>query len=79
MSHLSGQGELDRRWQDLMSMCRREQEYKTEHRHPKLLRFITQQIDRLAADMGFGELQIKRREFRASKDGGHISKVFTDQ
>ena len=78
MSHLSSQGELDRRWQDLMSMCTREQEYKTEHRHPKLLRLITQQIDRLAAEMGFSEQQIKRREFRASRDGGHISRVFTD-
>jgi len=78
MSHLSSQGELDRRWQDLMSMCTREQEYKTEHCHPKLLRFITQQIDQLAAEMGFSEEQIKRREFRASRDGGHISKVFTD-
>jgi len=42
------------------------------------LRFITEQIDRLAADMGFSEPQIKKREFRAAKDGAHISKLFIE-
>lgn len=78
MSHMSRQEELDRHWQDLMSMCQREQEYLAEHRHPKLLRFITEQIDQLAADMGFSEQQIKKREFRAAKDGEHISRLFID-
>jgi hypothetical protein len=78
MSHMSRQAEIDRNWHDLMSMCKREQEYKAEHRHPKLLRFITQQIDKLAADMGFSEQQIKSREFRAAKDGERISKIFID-
>lgn len=78
MSYMSRQEELDRRWQDLMSMCQREREYLAEHRHPKLLRFITEQIDQLAADMGFSEQQIKKREFRAAKDGDHISRLFIE-
>jgi hypothetical protein len=78
MSYMSRQGELDRHWQDLMSMCQREQEYMAEHRHPKLLRYITEQIDTLAADMGFSERQIQSREFRAAKDGEHISRVLIE-
>ena len=49
-----------------------------EHRHPKLLRFITEQIDQLAADMGFNERQIKKREFRAAKEGEHVSRLFIE-
>lgn len=78
MSYMSRQGELDRHWQDLMSMCQREQKYMAEHRHPKLLRFITEQIDQLAADMGFSEQQIKNREFRAAKEGEHVSRLFIE-
>ena len=59
-------------------MCKQEQEYAAARRHPKLVRFITQQIDKLAADMGFSEQQIKRREFRAEKDGDHIVKIFVE-
>ena len=59
-------------------MCQREQEYMAEHRHPKLLRFITAQINQLAADMGFSEQQIKKREFRAAKEGEHVSRLFIE-
>ena len=78
MSYMSRQGELDRHWQDLMSMCQREREYVVEHRHPKLLRFITEQIDQLAAEMGFSPQQIQQREFRAAKEGEHISRLLTE-
>ena len=78
MSYMSRQGELDRHWQDLMSMCQREKEYVAEGRHPKLLRFISEQIDRLAADMGFSERQIRSREFRAAKDGEHIARLLVE-
>lgn len=69
MSYMSRQGKLDRQWQDLISMCQREREYMAEHSHPKLLRLITDQIDQLAADMGFSEEQIKLRAFQSAKDG----------
>ena len=69
MSYMSRQGKLDRQWQDLMSMCEREREYLAEHTHPKLLRLVTEQIDHLAADMGFSETQIKLRAFQSAKEG----------
>jgi len=59
-------------------MCQREKEYVAEGRHPKLLRFISEQIDRLAADMGFSERQIRSREFRAAKDGEHIARLLVE-
>ncbi len=78
MSYLSRQRELDRQWQDLMSLCKREKEYRTEQRHPKLLRYVTEQIDQLAKEMGFAEHQIKTREFRAAKDGEHITRLLIE-
>lgn len=67
--------ELDRQWQELMSLCQREQEFISADDHPKLLRFVSEQIDQLAAELGFPESQIRKREFRAEKDGGHISRI----
>ena len=32
----------------------------------------------LAAEMGFGAGQIKKREFRANKTGGHITRLVID-
>jgi hypothetical protein len=69
---------LDTQWQALMSLCAMEKEYMTEHRHPKLLPLITEQIDQLAADMGFGARQINGREFRAEKDGESITRIIVD-
>jgi hypothetical protein len=66
---------LDRQWNDLMSLCEREREYLSERQHPKLLRLITAQINRLAAEMGFTPRQIRGREFRAVKDGDHIVRL----
>jgi len=70
--------ELDRNWRDLMSLCTKEREYRTDSLHPKLLRLITRQIDELAAQMGFSQQQIHSREFRAEKDGGHISRLLIE-
>jgi hypothetical protein len=72
------QSELDRNWRDLMSLCTKEREYKTESLHPKLLRLITRQVDELAAQMGFSQQQIRSREFRAEKDGEHISRLLIE-
>jgi hypothetical protein len=71
--------ELDRQWQQLMSLCEKEKEFKSTRRHPKLLRFVTEQIDQLSAEMGFTPRQVERREFRAVKDRGHIVRLLTEE
>ena len=70
--------ELDKRWQDLMSLCAREKEYQAEQRHPRLLRFITKQIDQLASELGFSDSQSRRREFRAERSGNNITRIIKD-
>jgi hypothetical protein len=69
--------QLEKQWQELMSLCSKETELRTGQRHPKLLRFVTEQIDQLAAEMGFGAGQIETREFRAERDGDRILRVIT--
>jgi hypothetical protein len=69
---------LDKRWQELMLLCAREKEFRTENRHLKLLRFIAERIEELAREMGFSDRQIRQREFRAEKSGDHISRIFTE-
>ena len=69
---------LDRKWQELMSLCRKETEFKEEDRHPKLARFIAREIDRLARELGFPDHQIQHREFRAEKSGDHIVRLLTE-
>jgi hypothetical protein len=70
--------ELDRQWQALMSLCAREAEYKSERRHPRLLRFITEQINQLATEMGFTERQIRTREFRSEKHGDRVVRIIIE-
>jgi hypothetical protein len=72
------QSELDRHWRDLMSLCSKERDYKAEQRHPKLSLFITEQINQLAAEMGFSQRQIVQREFRAEKNGEHVLRLFIE-
>ena len=69
---------LDRQWDELMSLCRKEEEFKRDNRHPKLVLFLSEQIDKLAKELGFGDRQIQHREFRAEKDGEHIVRLFTE-
>ena len=69
---------LDRQWQELMLLCAREKEFRTENRHAKLLRFIGERIEELAREMGFSDGQIRQREFRAEKSGDHISRILTE-
>ena len=64
--------QLDKQWQDLMSLCAKEAEFLAGEKHPKLLRFVSDQIDQIGAAMGFSHGQIKKREFRAERDGDHI-------
>jgi hypothetical protein len=70
--------QLDKQWQELMSLCAREKEFRTENRHLKLVRFISERIEQLAAEMGFSDRLIRSREFRAEKDGDHISRIITE-
>jgi hypothetical protein len=70
---------LDAAWDDLMSLCAREKEYRDTQRHPKLLRFVSSQIDEIAAQIGFSRRQIDRREFRAERTDGHIVRIYADE
>jgi hypothetical protein len=63
---------LDKQWQDLMALCAKEAEFRATDKHPKLLKFVSEQIDQMGAEMGFSNGQIKSREFRAERDGDHI-------
>jgi hypothetical protein len=66
---------LDKQWDELMLLCRKEAEFQQAKRHPKLTQFVSVEIDRLARDMGFDERQIVEREFRAERDAGHIVRL----
>jgi len=70
--------DLDKNWQELMFLCNKEEEYVRDATHPKLLAHIRRQIEKLAADMGFTPEQIKSRQFRAERDGQHITRILTD-
>jgi hypothetical protein len=70
--------ELDKQWQTLMDLCAQEKELARENRHPKVLRFVSTQIDKLAREMGFAEHRIRTRDFRAARDGARITKILTD-
>jgi hypothetical protein len=68
---------LDRQWEELMALCRHEEQLQSQN-HPKLLSFVGRQIEQLAREMGFKEKQIETREFRAERRGRHIVRVATD-
>jgi hypothetical protein len=68
---------LDIQWTTLMGLCETEARLKATGDHPKLLRLVSREIRDLAARMGFGEKQIRTREFRAEREGGHIARIVT--
>ena len=70
--------ELDKRWNELMGLCRKEQEFIETGNHPKVTKFVAKAIDQLARELGFAERQIAEREFRAERDAGHIVRVITE-
>jgi hypothetical protein len=69
---------LDKRWAQLMALCESESTYRGEGTHPRLLRFVSTQIDELAQEMGFSQRCIVTRDFRAERDGDHITRILTD-
>jgi hypothetical protein len=66
---------LDKQWDELMFLCRKESEFRRNGGHPKVLKLVTQQIDELAARMGFSLQKTKTREFRSERSGGHIVSI----
>jgi hypothetical protein len=66
---------LDCQWEDLMSLCGKEKDYVATGSHPKLLRLVSREIEKMAAAMGFSPEQIEKREFRAERDGEHIVRL----
>ncbi len=70
---------LDRQWTELMSLCETEARCRETGKHPRLLRLLADEIERLARHMGFEAAQIQTREFRAERQGGHIVGLATDQ
>jgi hypothetical protein len=67
--------ELDRKWQELMTLCAKEKELLASRSHPRLLKLLSREIDRAAAALGFGPVQIEKREFRAERERGHIVRI----
>jgi hypothetical protein len=69
---------LDRRWEQLMALCEKEATLARDGGHPRLLKLVSSQIDALAADMGFTTSRIATRDFRAERNGSHITRLVTD-
>jgi len=69
---------LEQKWQELMFLCRKEEEYAESRAHPKLLKLVRAQIVVAARELGFSARQIVTREFRAEREGGRIIRVITD-
>ncbi len=69
---------VDVQWQRLMALCANESRFKAEGTHPKLLKLVAADIDRLAREIGFSERLIATRDFRAVRDGDHITQIITE-
>jgi hypothetical protein len=69
---------LDKQWAELMELVRKEAELEKEDKHPRLSALISSQLDQYARDLGFSEERIRRREFRAEREGEHIIRIITD-
>ena len=69
---------LDTQWDHLMLLCAREKEYRADARHPKLLKLVSAQIEEIASAMGFSARQIDRREFRAERANGRVTRILVD-
>lgn len=69
---------LDTQWDHLMTLCQREKEYLAGDCHPKVLKLVSKEIDELAAELGFSPRQIERREFRAERQNGRVTRILVD-
>lgn len=66
---------IDKQWDELMDLCRKETEFRESGRHPKTLKLVSSRIEELAAEMGFAPRQIEKREFRAVRSGDRIVRI----
>lgn len=66
---------LEKQWDDLMSLCRKEAELQGAGNHPRLLKLVSREIDDLARAMAFTERQIVSRDFRAERNGDRIVRI----
>ena len=66
---------LEKQWDDLMSLCRKETELQEAGNHPRVLRLVSREIDDLARTMAFTERRIVTRDFRAERDGDRIVRI----
>ena len=69
---------LDTQWQRLMALCTAEKRFRSEGHHPKLLMIVKGDIDELAREMGFSDRLIATRDFRAERNGAHITRIITE-
>jgi hypothetical protein len=69
---------LDRQWQQLMTLCENESKFRSEGRHPRLLKLIVSDIESLASDMGFSARRIASRDFRAQRERDRIVGIIED-
>jgi hypothetical protein len=69
---------LDVQWERLMALCASETRFRSEGNHPRLLKLLKADIDQLAREMGFSERLIVTRDFRAERQGDHITRVITE-
>ena len=69
---------LETQWDELMFLCQREKEYLADRTHRVLVKVVTRRIDELARQMGFSEVQIQGRNFRADKTDGRITSIVTE-
>ena len=61
-----------------MSLCESEARFRSEGKHPRLLKLLAQEIDDLATQMGFSARCIQTREFRAERRHGRIVRILSD-
>ena len=66
---------LEKQWDDLMSLCRKEVELQAAGNHPRLLKLVSREIDDLARTMNFSERRIVTRDFRAERQDDRIIRI----
>jgi hypothetical protein len=69
---------LDKQWRQLMAWCESEAKFNSTGGHPRLLKLLASDIERLAGEMGFSARRIASRDFRARREGDHIVGISTD-
>jgi hypothetical protein len=69
---------LDNQWKHLMSLCENEAAFRSKGGHPRLLRLIASDIEKLGSEMGFSPRRIASRDFRAKREGNHIVGIAKD-